>query len=259
MDDLLTTWLGLMRSIVTGVVFQVIIKATIGGLRPHFYDVCQPNVSVTGPHTGVGFAGIMYDPSVCTGDPEHIKDALKTMPSGHTTNAWAGLFFLALYFNAQLKVIGGHNPAYWKMVVFFAPLLGAVLMSLYLVTDHHHHTSDVIVGGFIGTATSLVAFRQTFASIFDFRFNHILLPRATSLFHRADLSHGNRGGSFYTYQPTSALLPRDLPFAREGGWDQPFGQQSAGAPGDATALSTGFSQRSGMDLSDTLSSRPSGS
>jgi len=70
----------------------------------------------------------MYDRSVCTGDPKQINDALQSMPSGHATAAWASMLYLSLYINAQLKVMSAHNPAYWKMIPFFAPLLGACLI-----------------------------------------------------------------------------------------------------------------------------------
>ena len=77
----------------------------------------------------------MYDRSVCTGDKKAVNDALESFPSGHSTAAFAGLIYLALYFNAQLKVMSAHNPAYWKMVLFFAPILGAVLIAGALTID----------------------------------------------------------------------------------------------------------------------------
>ncbi|RXW22244.1 hypothetical protein EST38_g3618 [Candolleomyces aberdarensis] len=239
-DDWLTTTLGLLKSLITAAVFQVFIKWLIGGLRPHFYAVCQPNVP-TGSQSGIGFANLFYDRSICTGDRKQINDALESMPSGHATAAWAGLFYLSLYLNAQLKVMSAHNPAYWKMVLFFAPLLGATLISGALTIDAYHNWYDVVAGGIIGTACALVAFRQTFASILDFRFNHILLPRATSLAHRQPFitSHG---APYYTYQPGQQFASHDLPFTREGGWGHGGGEQSTGAPGDASAfnVATGF-------------------
>lgn len=99
-----------------------------------------------------------------------------------------------------------------------------------------------MAGGIIGTFTALVAFRQTFAAIFDFRFNHILLPRTTSLFHRKPfLPEGGSGtgvGPFFTYEPSHELTSGSLPFTREGGWG--WGQEAfVGAPGDATVLGRG--------------------
>jgi len=237
-DDWLTTTLGLLKSLITAATFQVFIKWLIGGVRPHFYAVCQPQVSAEGGLTGGGFANLMFDRTICTGDPKAIDDALQSMPSGHSTAAWAGLFYLALYFNAQLKVTAAHNPAYWKMVLFFAPILGAFLISASLTIDKHHHWYDVLVGGIIGTSTALVAFRQTFAAILDYRFNHILLPRSTSLFHRKAFLPFPNQGPYFTYQYVNEFSPRDLPVSREGGWDFGGAEAMSGAPGDATALAS---------------------
>ncbi|KAF8892636.1 phosphatidic acid phosphatase type 2/haloperoxidase [Infundibulicybe gibba] len=235
MDDLLNTTMGLLKSLITAAVFQVFVKWLIGGLRPHFYTVCQPSVQGNAAPSGVGFASLMYDRKICTGDPKSINDALESMPSGHSTAAWAGLFYLALYFNAQLKVMSAHNPAYWKMILTFAPLLGATLISGALTIDEFHNWYDVVVGGIIGITTALVAFRQTFAAIFDFRFNHLLLPRATSLFHRTPYLPSSAHGPYYNYQPAQQYTSIDLPFTREGGWAS--GEEAiVGAPGDATTL-----------------------
>jgi membrane-associated phospholipid phosphatase len=240
MDDWFTTTLGLLKSLITAAIFQVFIKWLIGGLRPHFLAICQPRVPV-GDVSGGGFGGMFFDRSVCTGDSHKINEALQSMPSGHATAAWAGLFYLALYFNAQLKVMAAHNPAYWKMIAFFAPILGAFLLSASLTVDKHHHWYDCVVGGLIGTSCALVAFRQTFASIGDFRFNHILLPRATSLFHRHPFLPFPNRGPYFNYQPMDEFAPRDRPFSREGGWGRGGGEGSNGAPGDATAFSSAIS------------------
>ncbi|KAL0071623.1 hypothetical protein AAF712_001480 [Marasmius tenuissimus] len=241
-NDLLTTTLGLLKSLITAAVFQVWIKWLIGGLRPHFLDVCQPNLDPTAAPTGNGFHAIMYDRKICTGDEKEINDSLESMPSGHSTAGWAGLFFLALYLNAQLKVMSAHNPAYWKMILMFCPLLGACLISGALTIDEYHHWYDVLAGAIIGISTAIVAFRSTFAAVLDFRFNHILVPRTTSLFHRSP--YMPQGASrtaqypFFSYNPSQEFGSADLPFTREGGWG--WGQEAfVGAPGDATALGSG--------------------
>lgn len=105
-----------------------------------------------------------------------------------------------------------------------------------------HNWYDVVVGGIIGSACALIAFRQTFASVFDFRFNHLLLPRSTSLFHPRPFlpASGSGAGQYYTYQPGQEVTSKELPFTREGGWSYDFatggGEQNVGAPGDATVL-----------------------
>jgi membrane-associated phospholipid phosphatase len=124
-----------MKSLITAAVFQVFLKWLIGGLRPHFYEACQPDVDPNEPPKGHGFGGLMYDRSVCNGIEKDINDSLESFPSGHSTAAFAGFIFLSLYFNAQLKVMSGCNPAYWKMVLFFAPILGATLIAGALTID----------------------------------------------------------------------------------------------------------------------------
>lgn len=96
-----------------------------------------------------------------------------------------------------------------------------------------HNWYDVVAGAIIGTSCALVAFRQTFASVFDFRYNHLLLPRTSSLFHRAPIA----GAPFFPYAPP----PSDgahLPVSREGGWA--WGEEGHfSAPGDGAAFNVG--------------------
>lgn len=127
--------------------------------------------------------------------------------------------------------VPGHR---WTYVYF---LLMAVSLKAYTHLNLDHHFSDILVGGLIGVFTAIVAFRQTFASVTDFRFNHILLPRAMSLLHRKEPYLPVIGrGPWFPYDAEPAFLPRDLPVAREGGWTYGAREQVGGAPGDATAL-----------------------
>ncbi|KIY69591.1 acid phosphatase/Vanadium-dependent haloperoxidase [Cylindrobasidium torrendii FP15055 ss-10] len=233
-DDLLTTTMGILKGLITAAVFQVFLKWLIGGLRPHFYAVCKPNID-PGTVSGVGFESIMYDRTVCTGDRDEINDSLESFPSGHSTAGWAGLFFMALYINAQLKVMSEHNPAYWKMIATFAPLLGATLISGALTIDEFHNWYDVVAGAIIGICCATVAFRQTFAAVLDFRFNHILLPRASSVF----LRHSTSGLALsFGYALPAEISRLDMPFTREGAWAL-GSRYTGGAPSDATGLGAG--------------------
>jgi hypothetical protein len=152
------------------------------------------------------------------------------MPSGHATAAFAGFIFLALYFNAQLKLLSAHNPAYWKMLLFMAPILAAILIAMAMNMDGYHHWYDVTIGGLIGTACAFVAFRSTFASIWDFRFNHVLLPRTSSLFLRRGYQGDGAGAPAFDYVPGAS---GQWPVSREGGWNEAF-ELSGGAPFDAS-------------------------
>ncbi|KAF2621700.1 PAP2-domain-containing protein [Macroventuria anomochaeta] len=89
--------MGLGYALATATLFQSFIKWFIGGLRPHFLSICLP--SIPQPLPGLG-------PTVCTGDPHLVREAQMSFPSGHSSAAFAGFGFLALYLNSKLKVIG---------------------------------------------------------------------------------------------------------------------------------------------------------
>lgn len=207
---------GLLYSLITAAVFQVFIKWLIGGLRPHFLDVCQPDVNrVT--LGGNGFRSLMFDRSVCTGDNKQINDSLESMPSGHSTAAFAGFIFLYLYLNAKLKVFANYHPAMWKLLVVYAPVLGACLIAGSLTIDEFHNWYDCLAGAVIGTVMAFSAYRMVYASVWDFRFNHIPLTRHTPFSYGA----GAAGAGGFE----SAV------FTRKAGWG--YEEAYGGAPFDA--------------------------
>lgn len=193
---------GLLYSLITAAVFQVFLKWLIGGLRPHFLAVCKPAIE-PGQTIGNGYREIMYDRKICTGDDKQINDSLESFPSGHSTAAvslrswevlfscfehpanvlrfyqWAGFLFLYFYLNAKLKVFSNHHPAMWKLVALYAPLLGATLISGALTIDEFHNWYDVVAGAIIGGVMAISSYRMVYASVWDFRFNHIPLTRHT--------------------------------------------------------------------------------
>jgi diacylglycerol diphosphate phosphatase/phosphatidate phosphatase len=182
--------IGLLYSLITAAVFQVFIKWLIGGLRPHFLAVCKPDVSrATTGYNAAGFDGIYYTKAVCTGDKSEINDALESMPSGHTTAAFAGFIYLYLYLNAKLKVFSNYHPAMWKLVAIYAPVLAACLIGGALTIDEYHNWYDVFAGAVIGTVMAFSSYRMVYAAIWDWRFNHIPLNRGSAFDHgSAELS-----------------------------------------------------------------------
>lgn len=136
--------IGLLYALITAAVFQVFVKWLIGGLRPHFLTVCQPDISLAtknGPveYNAAGFKQIYYTMEICTGDRNQIDDSLESMPSGHTTAAFAGFVYLYLYLNAKLKVFSNYHPAMWKLIAIYAPILGACLIGGALTIDEFHN------------------------------------------------------------------------------------------------------------------------
>jgi diacylglycerol diphosphate phosphatase/phosphatidate phosphatase len=218
--------IGLLYSLIGAAVFQVFVKWLIGGLRPHFLAVCDPDPSVL----GTGFRAIMFDRKVCRGKTSDIDDSLESMPSGHSTAAWAGFLYLYFYLNAKLKVFSNHHPAFWKLIVLYAPLLGATLITGSLTIDEFHNWYDCLAGAVIGSVFAISAYRMLYASVWDFRFNHIPLTRHTPFSYGAG--------------PAGAGGFESAVFTRKAGWG--FEEAYGGAPFDAAhglrGQAVGFNQ-----------------
>lgn len=216
--------LGLLYSLITAAVFQVFIKWLIGGLRPHFLTVCKPDIS-RATNTGIaeagysaqGFAQIYYTKDICTGDPDEIDDSLESMPSGHSTAAFAGFIFLALYLNAKLKVFSNYHPALWKLAAVYAPVLGACLIAGALTIDEFHHWYDVVAGAVIGTIMAFSAYRMVYASIWDWRYNHIPLNRSNP-FPFGSRDDMELGGATFTRQVGWGTSGAGFPFDDKHGY-----------------------------------------
>ncbi|KAF4312870.1 Phosphatidic acid phosphatase type 2/haloperoxidase [Botryosphaeria dothidea] len=223
--DVNNATIGLLYSLISAAVFQVFLKWLIGGLRPHFLDVCKPAVPLTGVNSGNGLRGVMYDRTICTGDPDQIDDSLESFPSGHTTAAFGGFVYLSIYLNAKLKLTSNYHPAMWKLIAVMAPLLGATLIGGALTIDEFHNWYDVLAGAIIGTLMALTSYRMVYASVWDFRFNHIPLHRDVPFTYGAG--------------PPSELFGgfHDSMWTRQVGWGAPEAWSSyGGAPFDASAV-----------------------
>jgi len=206
--DVNNALIGLLYSLIAAAVFQVFVKWLIGGLRPHFLDVCKPDISLA-TDTGYnrkGFQQLYFTREICTGDIDQIDDSLESFPSGHSTAAFAGFIFLYLYLNAKLKVFSNYHPAMWKLIVIYAPVLGAVLIGGALTIDKFHNWYDVVAGAVIGSVMAFSAYRMTYAAIWDWRYNHIPL---------------NRNAPF-PYLPESGELVGAV-FTRKAGWGDAAG------------------------------------
>jgi diacylglycerol diphosphate phosphatase/phosphatidate phosphatase len=217
--------LGLLYSLITAAVFQVMLKCLICGLRPHFLAVCDPDVLPFGQQAGTGWTQIMYDRSICRGDKHKIDDSLESFPSGHSTAAFAGFVFLFLYLNAKLKVFANYHPSYWKLIAVYTPVLGATLIAGALTIDEFHNWYDVVAGAIIGTAMAVSAYRMVYASVWDFRFNHVPVARNVAF------GYGVAQKDYEGFREAVAT--------RKSGWGAHEGHVFGGAPFDATSPPAG--------------------
>ncbi|RYP46227.1 hypothetical protein DL768_007546 [Monosporascus sp. mg162] len=177
--------IGLVYCLLTSVFCVVMIKLLVGGLRPHFYDLCKPDPTLasqaqrnTTGQNGVGYQNYMYTSEICTVDHnQHLWNGLESFPSGHSSTIFAGMVFLYLYLNAKLKVFSNYHPSMWKLVVLYLPILLACIISGLLTVDQSHNWYDIVAGAVIGIVFAFSAYRMVYASIWDYHTNHIPLNR----------------------------------------------------------------------------------
>lgn len=164
---------GSLKGVVSTTFVCTTLKHFVGGFRPNYMDTCKPDMNrmvVDMEHQTYWFS-----PTACT-DARLINRSLQGFPSGHAGSIFAAGAFLTLYFNAKLKVFSDHAPDFWALMVTMIPLLGASLLSGSMYITHQHHAHEIVFGMLIGTVFGTLAFRTCYASIFDFRYNHIPLP-----------------------------------------------------------------------------------
>ncbi|CAH8591667.1 unnamed protein product [Schistosoma turkestanicum] len=132
-------------------------KYNLGRLRPHFWDICKPNV----PANCTGLQTVY----TCEGtNPKLIADVFLSFMSGHASTAAAGLFFTVIYLQARLQL---------SVIPFLRPFLQYVLLAVLFyvcatrVTDHYHHPTDVLAGAVLGFLTSVFAFFWYLGNVFS--------------------------------------------------------------------------------------------
>lgn len=179
--DLNSAIFGTIWSILLATLFQLVLKLFVGGFRPYFLQVCQPDISLVSSKNesglnGSGFQQIMYTAEICTQtDARLLRNAMTSFPSGHSASCFAGFGFLFLWLNSKLKVWADYRPAFWKLFVTILPLIIAVMNACVLTVDEAHHWYDILGGTVIGIVTAFASYRTMYAAVWDWRYNHLNL------------------------------------------------------------------------------------
>ncbi|KAG5214805.1 phospholipid phosphatase 3 isoform X1 [Ovis aries] len=117
--------------------FTDIAKVSIGRLRPHFLNVCNPDFSQI--NCSVGY----IQNYKCRGEDSKVQEARKSFFSGHASFSMYTMLYLVLYLQARFT---------WRGARLLRPLLQftLIMMAFYTglsrVSDHKHHPSDVLAG-----------------------------------------------------------------------------------------------------------------
>ncbi|KAL3868281.1 hypothetical protein ACJMK2_041108 [Sinanodonta woodiana] len=132
--------------------FNEVLKNAVGRLRPHFFDVCRPNVFFINCSEG-------YITNYTCTNREHsatiLRNIRQSFPSGHAVFSMFTAMYLALYIQIRLNI---SYSLILKPTFQAGLLLLSLLCSASRITDHMHHCSDVIAGLILGFIVACAVF-----------------------------------------------------------------------------------------------------
>ncbi|KAK3955570.1 phosphatidic acid phosphatase type 2/haloperoxidase [Pseudoneurospora amorphoporcata] len=161
--------LGFLTSIILTTFLTDLIKNMVGRPRPDLIARCQPRPD-TPPNKLVGV-------EVCTQTDHHtLHDGWRSFPSGHSSFAFAGLGYLALFWCGQFRAFSSSSPAgtgvtdgmekvlvkrdLLKALLCLSPLLGALMIAISRCMDYRHDVEDVCVGSVMGWVITYWSYRR---------------------------------------------------------------------------------------------------
>ncbi|TKA26802.1 hypothetical protein B0A50_04248 [Salinomyces thailandicus] len=151
------TLLGLTTSILLTTLLTDILKNAIGRPRPDLLARCRP-----APDTP---PAQLVDVTVCTQPDHHIlHDGWRSFPSGHSSFAFAGLGWLALFFASQTHALRP-RASLATALLGLAPLVGAALIAISRLEDYRHDVFDVVCGSLLGFLVALFNWRRYYPSL----------------------------------------------------------------------------------------------
>ncbi|KHJ48083.1 hypothetical protein D918_01350 [Trichuris suis] len=142
------------------VIIMLVGKSYFGVLRPHFLDVCQPNVDVN------NCEGKMLTVESCTQKSyRELESARHSFPSGHASAAVYSFMFLTFYLTQRRKQIRNRYVSCLCHVILATYFVWAVVCCVSRVTDNWHHWTDVLGGCIEGFVISCLLFKRRGSSI----------------------------------------------------------------------------------------------
>ncbi|KAF2456880.1 phosphatidic acid phosphatase type 2/haloperoxidase, partial [Lineolata rhizophorae] len=152
--------LGLALSVAAAFTITGALKNAIGKPRPDLIDRCQPPPGTVDPQPWG-----LSNHSICTQtDNAILKDGFRSFPSGHSSTAFAGLFYLSIYLAAKLHVLDSKGEV-WKTFIVLVPTLSAGLIAGTRIMDARHHPFDVLSGSLMGMLVAWGSYRQYFPPV----------------------------------------------------------------------------------------------
>jgi diacylglycerol diphosphate phosphatase/phosphatidate phosphatase len=151
------TILGLFISLFLTSLLTDIVKNAVGRPRPDLIARCKPKLG-TPAHELVTI-------DVCTETDHHtLHDGWRSFPSGHSSWAFSGLGYLALFLAGQLHVFRPRADLV-RVLISIAPLIGAALIAISRLEDYRHDVFDVTAGSSLGMLVAIFSYRRYYRSL----------------------------------------------------------------------------------------------
>lgn len=134
-----------------------VVKNSVGRPRPDLIARCKPRNGT--PHNTLVTIG------VCTEKDHHtLHDGWRSFPSGHSSLAFSGLGYLALFFAGQMHVFRPRTDLA-RVLLALAPLVGAALIAISRLEDYRHDVFDVTTGSVLGILIAYFSYRRYYPSL----------------------------------------------------------------------------------------------
>lgn len=138
-------------------ILTLVTKLSVGRLRPHFIDVCAPNIDLSECST----KPLYISKYVCTtGSTYADMSARKSFFSGHSSFSMTSVTFAVLYIQHRLgDVFASQSLIPFIQVILFS---AGSIIGFSRIVDHSHHWGDVLVGQIVGGLVAyIVVFKIT--------------------------------------------------------------------------------------------------
>ena len=154
-----------------------ILKYSLGGLRPYFLTVCNPNWNeicfdgdayyleiednVTYFTHKEYYRKFVYDANLVCDNMELIKEARLSSVSGHASTSFYSAFFIIHFLELKFE-----KTYFLRFLLQLGTFILSTLISITRILDFKHHTSDVFWGLLLGVCTAMII-RHNQNKIFD--------------------------------------------------------------------------------------------
>jgi len=146
------TILGWFISLILTLFITDLVKNSVGRPRPDLIARCKPAPG-TPDHQLVTY-------EVCTEENHRVlHDGWRSFPSGHSSFAFSGLGYLALFLAGQCHVFRPRTDLA-RVLLALAPLLGAALIAISRCEDYRHDVYDVTTGSLLGILVAYYTYRR---------------------------------------------------------------------------------------------------